>query len=204
MTDVEQYRELGTLTKNKEAWEEKIPYVASLLASESVKIKAKALWLLGEMGLRYPQKVKDAVTPIATFFDSSEPILRERAVIALGRIGRGDYRQGAYHLPELHSETPTEVEQAIGRNCASLIADGSTLQLGIGAIPNAVLSELGDKNDLGIHSEMFRVLGKRRPHFVKPYFELLHDIPQTDSNRVVRIHCLGAIRAAGGDSRLTN
>ena len=39
MTEAEQYRELGTLTKNKVAWEENIPYVASLLASESVKIK---------------------------------------------------------------------------------------------------------------------------------------------------------------------
>ena len=61
----------------------------------------------------------------------------------------------AYPLPELHSENPSEVEQAIGRHCASLVADGTTLQLGIGAIPNAVLAELGDKNDLGIHSEMF-------------------------------------------------
>ncbi len=61
----------------------------------------------------------------------------------------------AYHLPELHADAPSEVEMAIGRHCSSLIADGSTLQLGIGAIPNAVLQSLGDKNDLGIHSEMF-------------------------------------------------
>ncbi len=46
------------------------------------------------------------------------------------------------------------VEEAIGKNCASLINDGDTLQLGIGAIPDAVLSQLGDKKDLGIHSEM--------------------------------------------------
>ncbi len=47
------------------------------------------------------------------------------------------------------------VEEAIGRNCASLINDGDTLQLGIGAIPDAVLSSLYHKRDLGIHSEMF-------------------------------------------------
>ena len=47
------------------------------------------------------------------------------------------------------------VEEAIGRNCASLINDGDTLQLGIGAIPDAVLLFLKDKKDLGIHSEMF-------------------------------------------------
>lgn len=48
-----------------------------------------------------------------------------------------------------------EVEKAIGRNCATLIPDGATLQLGIGAIPDAVLLFLKDKKDLGIHSEMF-------------------------------------------------
>ena len=45
--------------------------------------------------------------------------------------------------------------------------------------------------------EMFRVLGKRRPEFVRPYLEQLHAVAQIDANRVVRLHCLGAIRAAG-------
>lgn len=47
------------------------------------------------------------------------------------------------------------VEEAIGKYCASLIHHGDTLQLGIGAIPDAVLRFLTDKKDLGIHSEMF-------------------------------------------------
>jgi len=47
------------------------------------------------------------------------------------------------------------VEEAIGKNIASLVEDGSCLQLGIGAIPDAVLLFLHGKNDLGIHSEMF-------------------------------------------------
>ena len=46
------------------------------------------------------------------------------------------------------------MERAIGENCAKLIRDGDTLQLGIGAIPDAVLLFLKDKKDLGIHSEM--------------------------------------------------
>lgn len=45
--------------------------------------------------------------------------------------------------------------QKIGENVASLIEDGSTLQAGIGAIPDAVLSCLGNHKDLGIHTEMF-------------------------------------------------
>ena len=49
----------------------------------------------------------------------------------------------------------TDVERKIGEYCASLIEDGSTLQLGIGAIPDAVLIFLDGKKDLGIHTEMF-------------------------------------------------
>ena len=48
-----------------------------------------------------------------------------------------------------------DVERKIGEYCASLVNDGDTLQLGIGAIPDAVLLFLKDKKDLGIHSEMF-------------------------------------------------
>lgn len=60
-----------------------------------------------------------------------------------------------YRLPEIPSPTIGEVEKSIGKNCASLINDGACLQLGIGAIPDAVLLSLGDKADLGIHTEMF-------------------------------------------------
>ncbi|MEE3394116.1 MAG: sister chromatid cohesion protein PDS5 [Lachnospiraceae bacterium] len=45
--------------------------------------------------------------------------------------------------------------------------------------------------------ELFRVLGKRRPEFVWPYVEQLKQISETDGNHVVRIHCLGTIKAAG-------
>lgn len=45
--------------------------------------------------------------------------------------------------------------------------------------------------------EIFRVLGKRRPEFVRPYAELLQSISETDNNRIVRIHCMGAIKATG-------
>jgi acyl-CoA hydrolase len=57
-------------------------------------------------------------------------------------------------LPEHNSEPFTEIHGRIARNVASLIADGSTLQMGIGAIPDAVLSELHGHRDLGVHSEM--------------------------------------------------
>lgn len=50
MEEKELYKELGVLTKEKAKGRESIPYVSSLLNHESVKIQAKALWLLAEMG----------------------------------------------------------------------------------------------------------------------------------------------------------
>lgn len=52
-------------------------------------------------------------------------------------------------------EKPDAIALGIGRFCASLIENGATLQMGIGDIPNAVLANLGDKQDIGIHTEMF-------------------------------------------------
>lgn len=58
-------------------------------------------------------------------------------------------------VPELAARPQTEVTRAIGRHVASLVQDGDTLQLGIGAVPDAVLGALSDHRDLGVHTEMF-------------------------------------------------
>ena len=58
-------------------------------------------------------------------------------------------------LREVVVPAPGPVELEIGRNVTSLIEDGSTLQMGIGGIPNAVLASLSEKKNLGIHTEMF-------------------------------------------------
>ncbi len=57
-------------------------------------------------------------------------------------------------LPTLPPAKIGPVEEAIGKNCAQLIRDGDTLQLGIGAIPDAVCHQLKEKKHLGIHSEL--------------------------------------------------
>jgi len=57
-------------------------------------------------------------------------------------------------LPELLIKEITDVDRKIGQNIANLVEDGSTIQLGIGGIPNAALAAMHDKKDLGIHTEM--------------------------------------------------
>lgn len=58
-------------------------------------------------------------------------------------------------LNEVLSPPPTGIEAKIGRYCSELIEDGATLQMGIGAIPNAVLGALVHHKNLGVHTEMF-------------------------------------------------
>jgi acetyl-CoA hydrolase len=62
-----------------------------------------------------------------------------------------------YDLPEhaMTAEGPNETTKQIARYCAELIPDEATMQMGIGAIPDAVLQHLYDKKDLGIHTELF-------------------------------------------------
>ena len=198
------YGELGALTKEKDKWEEKMPYVLSLLTFDSVKIKAKALWLLGEMGLKYPLSIADSVPAIASFLDSPEPLLRERALNALGRIGRSNYHLiEPYWAGLFRFACDEDANVRLGfiwasENIAVNTPDpyGETM---------AVFAELlRDSNDrVRMEApEIFRVLGKRRPEFVRPWLELLRDISETDSNRVVRIHCSGAIKAAASESQL--
>lgn len=198
MTDSELYKSLSALTKNKSVWEEQIPYVESLLSADSVKIKSKALWMLGEMGLAFPSSIKNSVDAIASFRNSTEPILRERAINALGRIGRGCFNSVEPYWDDLfrfaHDEDASVRLAFIwaSENIATNTPDPYKDHMPLFA---ELLHDPDDKVRMEA-PEIFRVLGKRRPDFVRPYIKRLRNIAETDSNRVVKIHCLGAIRAA--------
>jgi len=58
-------------------------------------------------------------------------------------------------LIEHHNAPLSDIDIAIGKNVANLIPDGACLQMGIGGIPNAVLAQLGNHKNLGVHTEMF-------------------------------------------------
>ena len=199
MTEAELYKELGLLNRDKDRWKEAIPYVSSLLSHDSVKIQAKALWLLGEMGLVYPQPAQDAVPTIASFLDNPEPLLRERAINALGRIGRGRYQVIEPYWTGLFrfaSDEEPKVRLAFIWASENIAVNTPDIFEDLMPVFEKLLHDADDKVRMEA-PEIFRVLGKRRPEFVRPYLEQLRQISETDSNRVVRIHCLGAIKAAG-------
>ena len=197
MSESELYKELGILTKNKDKWAESIPYVSSLLAHESVKIQAKALWLLGEMGLEYPMSVQDAVPSIVPFCDSTEPLLRERAVNALGRIGRGNYSVIEPYWTDLFrfaSDEEAKVRLSFIWASENIATNTPDIYENHMSVFEKLLHDTDDKVRMEA-PEIFRVLGKRRPKFVLPFVEQLRHIAETDDNRVVRIHSTGAIKA---------
>ncbi len=197
MTESELYKELGMLTKDKDRWEESAPFVSSLLAHESVKIQAKALWLIGEIGLAYPRSVHDYVPAIAPFLDSPVSLLRERAINALGRIGRGDFRavepywEGLFRFA---SDEEAKVRLSFIWASENIATNTPDVYEGHMPVFQGLLHDTDDKVRMEA-PEMFRVLGKRRPEFVTPFLKQLRELSETDDNRVVRIHCLGAIKA---------
>ncbi|MBI4061108.1 MAG: hypothetical protein HY403_06730 [Elusimicrobia bacterium] len=108
--------------------------------------------------------------------------------------------EGGAPLLELKSPARCAEGAAIGRNCAALIEDGATLQMGIGAIPDAVLAALKGKNDLGVHTEMFSdgLLPLLESGAVNGRRKTLH------RGKVISSFCMGSSRlyaAVDGDPR---
>ena len=191
------YKKLGELTKNKAAWKNSISDVAALLEYDSTKIQAKALWLLGEMGLQHPEKIGKCVPAISDFLNSPTPLLRERALNALGRIGRADFTLIKPFWNDLFRFAKDEAPNVrlnfiwASENIATNTPD---IYKGYMDFFAELLSDPDDKVRMEA-PEIFRVLGKRKPELVAPYIELLSKISETDTNRVVRIHSKGENKA---------
>ena len=150
------------------------------------------------MGLCYPLAVKDSVPAAAAFCDSAEPLLRQRAVNALGRIGRGCYGNiEPYWAGLFRFASDPDAAVRLSFIWASENIASNSPELYEHSMP--VFAELLRDSDVRVRMEapeMFRVIGKRRPEYVLPYIGLLRSVSESDGDRVVRIHCLGAIKAA--------
>ena len=156
------------------------------------------MWLLGEMGLQHPEKIGKWVPAIAAFLNNPVSLLRERALNSLGRTGRADFTLIKHFWNDLFrfaKDSAANVRLSFiwaSENIATNTPDVYEKHM-------SVFAELLQDRENKVRMEapeIFRVLGKRRPEFVLPFVEQLQKISETDSNRVVRIHSLGAIKAA--------
>ncbi len=149
------------------------------------------------MGLRYPLSVHDTVPGIVSFCDSPVSLLRERAINALGRIGRGDYRLVEPYWADLFrfaDDKEAPVRLSLIWASENIATNTPGIYENYMPVFEKLLHDPDDKVRMEA-PEIFRVLGKRRPEFVRPYIKQLQTQSETDENRVVRIHCLGAIKA---------
>ena len=197
MTEAELYKKLGQLTKNKDEWEQNIQYVAALLEHDSPKIKAKALWLLGEMGLQHPDKIAACVPAVSGFLRSGDPLLRERALNALGRIGRADFELIRPYWKDLFrfaKDSAPNVRLNFIWSAENIATNTPDIYAGFMDVFAGLLRDSDEKVRMEA-PEIFRVIGKRRSEFVEPYIGLLTKVSESDASRVVRIHASGAIKA---------
>jgi 4-hydroxybutyrate CoA-transferase len=90
---------------------------------------------------------------IVAEINDQAPRTHGHVIVPLSRVHA--FIHTSHPLYAHEAATPTPVEDQIGERIAALVPDGATLQMGIGAIPDAALRRLFDKHDLGIHTEMF-------------------------------------------------
>ena len=195
--DKEPLKELREITKTKENWGEVIDDVANKLnENHSVIVKAKILWLLGEMGLNYPKQVETYIIDIAFFLDDEHSKIRERAVNALGRIGRADKNLIIPYfdkIMKMRKDQVDDVRLAFVWACENIATNAPELFCERMDLFCEMIQDRGVRVRIEA-PEMFRVMGKRKPQCVKPYLEKLQWFADNDTNPVVRIHSAGAIR----------
>lgn len=195
--DEEILKELRDLTGNRDCWKSNIDEVASKLnENHSTAVKAKALWLLGEMGLKYPSEVEPYVTDIAAYLENESPKLRERSANAMGRIGRADESlviPFMDRLMEMKDDESGHVRHAFIWACENIAMSSPELFCKKLEIYYRMIFDSHEKVRIEA-PEMFRVIGKQKPNCVEPYLEKLKSIAENDEHPVVRIHSAGAVR----------
>lgn len=195
--DKEILKQLRDIQKDQKNWKNNIDDVAVRLnGNYSADVKAKALWVLGEMGLRYPQSVESYVEDIAGYLEDEHPKLRERSVNALGRIGRADKNLVIPYLDKLmktRNDGIGAVRLSFVWACENIATNAPELFCEKLDLFFELLGDSDEKVRMEA-PEMFRVMGKRKPKCVKPYLDKLEFFSHNDEHRVVRIHCAGAVR----------
>ena len=195
--DEKTLKELRQITKDKECWKSHIDDVAAILKEDnSIALNAKALWLLGEMGLKHPLQIKPYIGNIAVYLKDDNSKLRERSANAIGRIGRADkdliipYMD---RLMNLKDDETANVRHAFIWACENIAVNTPELFCDKLEIYYRMIFDSSQKVRIEA-PEMFRVVGKRNPECVKPYLEKLERNALNDEHPVVRIHCAGAVR----------
>lgn len=194
----EVYQKLIRFGKSKDTPDILIPKVVKYINYPSKKIKAKVLWMLGELGLKNPEKITPYVSIIAHELENKDAKIRQRAVGALGRIGRGNFNLIVPYISIILSKAD-DPNPDVKMNFIWACENIATTYPDIFSTSMKIFAKLLDDTGTRVRREapeIFRVIGKKIPSFVAPYIPKLKTVSETDPDNVVRIHALGAIKAS--------
>lgn len=104
------------------------------------------------LGITYEKDILEAARYVIMEVNPRLPRTFGDTQLHLSRVGY--FVEHVQEVPSLPAPEPSDIDLTIGRHIAELVDDGSTIQLGIGGIPNAAALSLRDKKDLGVHTEM--------------------------------------------------
>ena len=189
-------KKLREIEKDKTLWKDNFPFVCSCI--EDPEAQPKAIWMIGEMCFAFPELLTNSLfEQLSTFLRSTNVLLHERAICAIGRIGRSNGDIVKPYLDELLLGLQSP-ESTIRMNTIWASENIATTHVEFFEKKmDAFLPCLYDENEkVRMEApEIFRVIGKRQPELVIPFIDILYKISQTDENRVVRIHAKGALKA---------
>ena len=181
-TEKEFLDKLKLLTKSKDKWEFAIDDVATGLSEKySSAVTAKVLWLLGEMGLKYPLRMQEHIGKIANYLE---------------RIGRADKNLVLPYLDRLMQMVEDEADNvrlSFVWACENIATSAPELFCERLKLFYELMQDKSERVRMEA-PEMFRVMGKRKPKVVEPYLDKLQWFADNDQHSVVRIHSAGAIR----------
>ena len=188
--------EIRKIQQDKSRWQECFAFICSCL--DDIETQPKAIWMIGEMCFAFPELLTAPLfEQLKTLLNSTNVLLHGRAICALGRIGRsnGDVAKSTLDKLLLGLQLPeSEIRMKTiwaAENIATSYPEffSGKMQLFVPC--------LYDKNErVRIEApEIFRVVGKRKPELTIPFADILQSITQNDTNRVVRIHAAGALKA---------
>ena len=182
---------------NKKIWKQSYPTLVNILSLDDKKVVAKSLFIIGEIGLKYPDIIDNrAFEKILTLMKSEDAQLRERAVHAFGRIGKGnDEKVKPYieNLLLLGEDKDENVRMNVIWASENIAVNNEKL------FENymSVFAKLLDDNSAKVRMEapeIFRLIGKKNSKYIYPYEDKLEKLSREDKNTVVRIHAREALK----------
>ncbi len=196
-SEKEAYQKLVDFGKSEDNPDVIIPKIAEYIDCASNKVKAKVLWMLGELRLKNPKKIAPYINLIAKELKNEEPKIRERALGALGRIGRGNFDLIKPYFSVILSKAK-DSHPDVRMNFIWACENIATNTPGVFISSIEIFAELLGDDGIRVRREapeIFRVIGKKRPYFVIPYIAKLKIMSESDSDDIVKIHAAGAIKA---------